>query len=194
MKQHYVYIHLNPKTKEVFYVGIGKGNRAYNKGAGRNQFWGNYVNKHGFEVELIAEGLTRSQAGKIEIELIAYLGRRQIDIGGVLVNRSTGGDGGCGGYTHTEEWKKIASERQIGVPKGPLSDKAKAKLSKALIGREITWGKPILQFDKTDVFIKEWPSAKQASKSTGATSIFEVASGYKNKRYKSSGGYIWRYK
>ena len=111
MKKYYVYTHLNPKTKEVFYVGIGKDNRAWNKWAGRNKFWDNYVNKYGFEVELIAENLTRKQAGKIEIELIAELGRRQIDEGGTLVNRSTGGDGGSAGYTHTQAYKvKISAE------------------------------------------------------------------------------------
>jgi len=194
MKQHYVYIHLNPTTKDVFYVGIGKGNRAWNKGAGRNKFWDNYVNKHGFEVEIVAEGLTRKQAGKVEIELIAHLGRRQIDEGGVLVNRSTGGDGGSGGYTHTEEWKKKHSERQIGVPKGPLSDEAKAKLSKSLTGRKVTWGKTVLQYDKQGNFIKEWDNMKDAERETGAKNIFEVASGYKNQMYKSSAGYIWKYK
>ena len=191
--KHYVYTHLNPITKDVFYVGIGKDNRAWNKGAGRNKFWGNYVDKHGFDVEIMADGLTRKQAGKIEIELIAYLGRRQIDEGGVLVNRSTGGDGGCGGYTHTEEWKRIASERQIGVPKGPLSDEAKAKLSKALTGREVTWSRSILQYDKQGNFIKKWDSMKEAERQTGAKNIFEVASGYKNQAYKSSAGYIWKY-
>jgi hypothetical protein len=194
MKQHYVYTHLNPTSKDVFYVGIGKGNRAWNKGAGRNKFWGNYVNKHGFEVEIIAEGLTRKQAGKIEIELIAHLGRRQIDEGGVLVNRSTGGDGGSGGYTHTEEWKRKHSERQIGIPKGPLSDEAKAKLSKSLTGRKVTWGKVVLQYDKQGNFIKEWDSAKDAERHIGAKNISEVASGYKNQLYKSSGGYVWKYK
>ena len=194
MKQHYVYTHLNPTSKDVFYVGIGKGNRAWNKGAGRNKFWGNYVNKHGFEVEIVAEDLTRKQAGKVEIELIAHLGRRQIDEGGVLVNRSTGGDGGSGGYTHTEEWKKKHSERQIGVSKGPLSDEAKAKLSKALTGRKVTWGKTVLQYDKQGNFIKEWDNMKDAERETGAKNIFEVASGYKNQMYKSSAGYIWKYK
>lgn len=192
--KHYVYTHLNPTNKDVFYVGIGKGNRAWNKGAGRNKFWDNYVNKHGFEVEIIAEGLTRKQAGKIEIELIAELGRRQIDEGGVLVNRSTGGDGGSGGYTHTEEWKRKHSERQIGIPKGPLSDEAKEKLSKALTGRKVTWGKIVLQYDKQGNFIKEWDSAKNAERETGAKNISEVASGYKNQLYKSSGGYVWKYK
>jgi hypothetical protein len=194
MEQYYVYTHLNPQTKEVFYVGIGKGNRAWNKGAGRNKFWENYVNKHGFEVEIIAENITRNQAGKIEIELIAHLGRRQIEEGGTLVNRSLGGDGGSGGYTHTEEWKRHQSEKRLGKKKKPLSQEAKEKLSKALTGREVTWGKPVLQFDKQGNFIKEWPSAKAAKKETGAKNVFEVASGYKNHLYKSSGGFIWKYK
>jgi hypothetical protein len=194
MEQYYVYTHLNPQTKEIFYVGIGKGNRAWNKGAGRNKFWENYVNKYGFEVEIIAENITRNQAGKIEIELIAHLGRRQIEEGGTLVNRSLGGDGGSGGYTHTEEWKRHQSEKRLGKKKKPLSQEAKEKLSKALTGREVTWGKPVLQFDKQGNFIKEWPSAKAAKKETGAKNVFEVASGYKNQLYKSSGGFIWKYK
>jgi len=194
MEQYYVYTHLNPQTKEIFYVGIGKGNRAWNKGAGRNKFWENYVNKYGFEVEIMAENITRNQAGKIEIELIAHLGRRQIEEGGTLVNRSLGGDGGSGGYTHTEEWKRQHSERQLGKKKKPLSQEVKEKLSKALTGREVTWGKPVLQFDKQGNFIKEWPSAKAAKKETGAKNVFEVASGYKNQLYKSSGGFIWKYK
>jgi hypothetical protein len=194
MEQYYVYTHLNPLTKEIFYVGIGKGNRAWNQWAGRNKFWDNYVNKYGFKVEIVAENLTRNQAGKIEIELIAHLGRRQIDEGGTLVNRSSGGDGGSGGYTHTEEWKRQHSERQIGKKKKPLSKEAKEKISKALKGREAHWGKPVLQFDKQGNFIKEWPSAKAAKRETGAKNVFEVASGYKNQIYKSSGGYIWKYK
>jgi len=142
MKEHYVYTHLNPKTKDVFYVGIGKGNRAYNRWNGRNKFWDNYVNKHGFEVELIAEGLTRTQAGKIEIQLIAELGRRQIDEGGILVNRSTGGDGGSVGYIHTEAFKqKLSLDRKGKCTRKvrKLSEEAKAKLSKSLTGREFTW-------------------------------------------------------
>ncbi len=194
MEQYYVYTHLNPQTKEIFYVGIGKGNRAWNKGAGRNKFWENYVNKYGFEVEIIAENITRNQAGKIEIELIAHLGRRQIEEGGTLVNRSLGGDGGSVGYTHTEEYKQKLSKERKGIIKKPLSKEAKDKLSKALTGREVTWGKAILQFDKQGNFIKEWDNMKDAERETGAKNIFEVASGYKNQLYKSSGGYIWKYK
>jgi hypothetical protein len=194
MEQYYVYTHLNPQTKEIFYVGIGKGNRAWNQWAGRNKFWENYVNIYGFDVEILAENITRNQAGKIEIELIAHLGRRQIEEGGTLVNRSLGGDGGSVGYTHTEEYKQKLSKERKGIIKKPLSKEAKDKLSKALTGREVTWGKAILQFDKQGNFIKEWDNMKDAERETGAKNIFEVASGYKNQLYKSSGGYIWKYK
>ena len=197
MREYYVYTHLNPITKDVFYVGLGKGNRAYNKWSGRNKFWDNYVNKHGFEVELIAEGLTRAQAVKIEIQLIAELGRRQIYEGGISVNRSTGGDGGSVGYTHTEEFKqKLSLDRKGKCTRKirKLSEEAKAKISKSLTNREVTWGKQILQYDKKGNFIKEWKTIAEAERATNARCIFEVASGYKNQLYKSSGGYIWKYK
>ena len=196
MNEYYVYTHLNPNTKEVFYVGIGKGNRAWNQWAGRNKFWENYVNKYGFEVELISENLTRKQAEKIEINLIAELGRRQIDNGGTLVNRSSGGEGSIG-YTHTAEFKQKLSEDRKGKctrKERQLSKETKEKISKSLVGRETTWGKPVLQFDKKGNFIAEYKSSNEAKRITGAKNIFEVASGYKNQMYKSSGGYIWKYK
>ena len=197
MREHYVYTHSNPKSKEIFYIGIGKGNRAWNKWAGRNKFWDNYVNKHGFEVELVAENLTRNQAGKLEMDLIAHLGRRQIDEGGVLVNRSTGGDGGSVGYTHTEEYKQKMSESRKGKctrKERKLSKEAKSKISQKLKARPVTWSKSVLQFDKQGNFVKEWDNMQVAKRETGAKNIFEVASGYKNQMYKSSGGYVWKYK
>jgi hypothetical protein len=75
-----------------------------------------------------------------------------------------------------------------------MSKEAKEKLSKSLTGREVTWGKAILQFDKQGNFIKEYPTLQEAKHETGAKNIFEVASGYKNQLYKSSGGFVWKYK
>lgn len=192
--KYYIYTHLNPETKEVFYVGLGKKNRAWNP-SGRNNFWQNYVNKYGYEVEIIAENLTRKQAAKIEMELIAKLGRKQLDEGGTLVNRSTGGEGSIG-YTHTEEFKREMSKKRKGKTKKPHSQATKDKLSQALKGKtdHITWNKPVLQYDKQGNFIKEWKSIKEARTHTGARSIWEVASGYQNNKFKSSGGYIWKYK
>mgnify|MGYP001114311708 FL=1 len=51
-----------------------------------------------------------------------------------------------------------------------------------------------IKFDKQGNFIKEWDNMQVAKRETGAKNIFEVASGYKNQMYKSSGGYVWKYK
>jgi len=53
--------------------------------------------------------------------------------------------------------------------------------------------KPILQFDKQGNFIKEWKSITNAANELQifATSITANA---KQKKFKSAGGYIWRYK
>lgn len=195
MKEYYVYAHLNPKTKEVFYIGIGFNNRAWNLKAGRNKFWDNYFNKHGCEVEILENNLTREEAGIIEKNLISFLGRRHLNEGGILVNISEGGDGGNRGYTHTEEWKVNHSLKTKGKKKKPHSDESKKKISENLLkaekrGRE---GRKVAQYDKEGNLIKIWDHMKQAKRATGAKNIFEVASGYKNQRYKSSGGFIWKY-
>jgi len=194
--KHYVYKHLNPKTLDIFYVGLGYGKRAYNQWAGRSKSWDDYVNEYGFEVKMVKENLTRDEAEVLEVELISKYGRKGIDEGGVLVNRSLGGGRNIG-YIHTDEFKQNMSKNRKGKctrKVNKLSTSAKAKISKALTGREATWGRKILQYDKQNNFIKEWDSMSEARKATGAKSIFEVASGYKNQEYKSSGGFIWKYK
>ncbi len=195
MKEYYVYAHLNPKTKEVFYIGIGFDNRAWNLKEGRNKFWDNYVNKHGCEVEILENNLTREEAGTIEKNLISFLGRRHLNEGGILVNISEGGDGGNRGYTHTEEWKVNHSLKTKGRKKKSHSDESKKKISESLLKAEKRGpeGKKVAQYDKKGNLIKIWDHMKQAARATGAKNIFEVASGYKNQRYKSSGGFVWKY-
>lgn len=192
MSKYYVYIHLNPITKDVFYVGIGFGNRAWNRWAGRNKFWDNYVNKHGFEVDIIEQNITRKQAEKIEQKLIADLGRRQLDEGGILVNRSLGGESNVG-YKHTDEFKQKLSEDRKGKctrKERQLTLEAKQKISNKLKGRTVTWGKPVIQLDKEDNVIQEWSSISEAKLKTGAKTIWEVIQG----KHKTSGGYKWKLK
>ena len=86
-----VYLHKNPKTDEVFYVGIGREVRAYNF-IGRNKFWNNYKNKHGVKVEIIKKGLKIKEACELEVDLINHYGRRDLKKG-TLVNLSNGGEG-----------------------------------------------------------------------------------------------------
>lgn len=69
----YVYGHYKADTGELFYVGKGTGNRAWNK-SGRNRHWKFVVNKHGFNVKILYDNLTDEEAFAKEKELIAETG------------------------------------------------------------------------------------------------------------------------
>ncbi len=69
-KQFVVYEHYTPDTKELFYVGEGRPNRAYSSNS-RNRFWKFKVKKHGgFVVKIIADSITKIEAETLEKELI----------------------------------------------------------------------------------------------------------------------------
>lgn len=126
-----VYIHRNPQTYEIFYVGIGSTTeRAYRFQSGkRNKYWIDYIRKYGFPiVEIIHQDLTKEEAARIEIELIAKYGKR-IDGTGTLLNLSSGGESGAygvkqsrnhiekrasklKGYKHSEQSKQNMKEAQ----------------------------------------------------------------------------------
>ncbi len=82
----YVYEHLKPNTGEVFYIGKGCKNRAYETRS-RNNHWTNIVNKYGLEVNIIYNNLTNQEAGQKEIDLIEFYGLDN------LCNMTQGGDG-----------------------------------------------------------------------------------------------------
>lgn len=90
-----VYLHRNPKTQEVFYVGIGNETRAKDK-QGRSSAWNKYVKKNGYEIDVIMKGLSPKEAMSEEKRLIKLYGRKckgegnlvNIDSGGQGVNRS----------------------------------------------------------------------------------------------------------
>ncbi len=71
MNEFYVYIHLNPETNEVFYIGKGKGNRAYSKSS-RNEYWNNYISKTGenFKTLIVKNNLSELEALELEKKII----------------------------------------------------------------------------------------------------------------------------
>jgi hypothetical protein len=69
----YVYGHYKADTGELFYIGKGTGNRAWQTWK-RNPYWKNVVNKHGFTVKLLHENLTEEDAYEKEKQLIAEVG------------------------------------------------------------------------------------------------------------------------
>ena len=81
----------------------------------------------------------------------------------------------------SEAHKKALSDVLKGVPKSEATKKAVGEAH----------SKKILQFTKSGEFIREWPSAMEASRQLGISnvSICNCCNG----KYKSAGGYVWKY-
>ncbi len=86
-----VYVHRKATTGEIFYVGKGRSKRPMVR-CSRNKYWHNIVNKHGYIVEIIIQGLSDNQSRELEVELITWYGRLGLGTG-PLVNMTPGGEG-----------------------------------------------------------------------------------------------------
>lgn len=130
--KYYIYAHINPLKNEIFYIGKGTSNRAYRK-KGRSDWWYKTVNKYGYIVDILEEGLTEEEALEREKWYITRIGRR--DQGkGPLVNQTDGGEG-TSGRIMSEEAKNKLSEAQKGKK---MSEEAKKKISNLNKG-QIPW-------------------------------------------------------
>ena len=117
----YVYVHRKVSNGEVFYVGKGKLDRAWNKVA-RSRYWKAIASKHGFSVEIIQDGMQEWWAFELEIELIQKYGREN------LCNLTDGGDGSSGHF-HSEE--------SIAKMKGhPVTEETRKKISAGNKGKK----------------------------------------------------------
>lgn len=151
----YVYEHWRPDTNSCFYVGKGKGNRAWVMNL-RNNHHKSIQSKLtslglSVNVKIIVENLSEETAFFVEKDLIAFYGREN------LTNMTDGGEGPSGreglkgnkspnygkpssfkGKTHTNEAKKILSDKMKGKKTrlgAKLSDETKAKISTSHIGK-----------------------------------------------------------
>ena len=123
----YTYVHRTADTGSVFYVGKGKGQRAYTK-FNRTKFWTHVANKHGVIVEIVATWETEAEALADEIRLIAELRA----LGVRLVNLTAGGEG-ASGQVFTEETKRKISAALTGRQ---IPAEVRVKISDALKGRK----------------------------------------------------------
>lgn len=101
-KCFYVYLHKKPDGT-VFYVGKGKGRRAWSR-QNRNIHWHRTVNKHGgYSVEILEDCLCEDEALCLEVETIDTFGLDN------LTNLALGGSG-VSGMVHSEETRAQMSE------------------------------------------------------------------------------------
>ena len=89
--------------------------------------------------------------------------------------------------TRSMHWK---IHREKMANSGKIGGKIGGKKNGAINGKKNAI--QILQFTKDGMFIKEWPSAKEAERQLGIYHSYICACC--KGRYKSAGGFVWRYK
>jgi hypothetical protein len=139
-KPFYVYEHWRPDTNQCFYVGKGKGKRAWTIKGRQNRHHASIVSKLTaiglcVDVRIVASDLSEEQAFNKERELIAFYGRDS------LTNMSDGGEGLANPSKETRAKMSKAAKghkRRLGVR---LSDEARAKIGSASVGNKNMLGK-----------------------------------------------------
>jgi hypothetical protein len=116
----FVYLHRRASNGKVFYVGKGTRRRHKSKW-NRSQHWHNIVNKHGYTIEIVQNGMQEWWAFELERELIL---KYQSD---GLCNRTEGGEGSSGFRLSTEKKALLKVLRRDEKWRQNISQKAKAR-------------------------------------------------------------------
>lgn len=167
----YVYRHIRVDKNEPFYIGISNEDnyfykRAYNASLGvrgRNNIWHNIVKKTRYNVDIMMDDITWSEAVKVEKYFIKLYGRKNNKTG-ILSNLTDGGEG------------------VIGLS---MSTSAKEKLS--LIN-----SKPIAQYDLNGIFITHYKGCVEASRILNVSNTPIWACVNLKKSNYTAYGFIWR--
>lgn len=177
MNEFYVYAYFEPGSEEPFYIGKGKGDRAWkhlcqSKLEMKTHFY-NKLRKMlagGIQpiIKLIYRDLTEDGAFTLESRLIAQYGR--LDLGtGCLCNHTDGGEGQSGAVVSEETRNKIGAGNignEITIQHRVKISESKRIMMKAKgtgekIGATLTKrvGTPVARFDLvTGQILKSYPS------------------------------------
>ena len=128
MNNYYTYAYLR-EDGTPYYIGKGKGNRAYKKGS--RVFAPPPKNK----IIKLKQNLTEEEAFKHEIYMIAVFGRKDLGTG-ILHNKTDGGDGVSGAkLPKTKEHKNKIANAHKGKTRKPFNQEWKQKITKNLTHR-----------------------------------------------------------
>lgn len=207
----YVYKHIRKDNNQPFYIGVGglkkfdNYKRAFSKtvrDSARNKHWKNIVNLHDFTVEIISDNCTEKEAFIIEMYLIRWFGRSDLELG-PLCNLTDGGEGNREMSSESREkiskahkGKKVSKEsiekRVAQLRNRPLSEEHKRSISISNTGRKVTD-----EFRKKMSIINigkhhsEETKKKLSEINTGKTLSYETRIKYSKKVIDSSTGIIY---
>lgn len=112
----YVYLHKRKNNGEPFYIGISeKDDDGYGRSKtkkGRNQHWKRIVEKYGYEIEILKDGISWDEAKELEIKYI----KEYKENGYKLANMTEGGEGTVGlkiSKKHMRKLKESHGKRKI---------------------------------------------------------------------------------
>jgi hypothetical protein len=114
-EEYYVYAYLR-EDGTPYYIGKGKGDRAYKKSRAVKPPPEN-------RILIVLQNLTEEQAFSNERDFITWYGRLDINTG-ILENRTHGGEGSSG-FRHTDEWKIRLKTESIFATNNPGKNKSK---------------------------------------------------------------------
>lgn len=144
-KIYYVYAYLRNEENTPYYIGKGKGRRAFQKHKVS-------VPNDRTKIKFIANNLNENDAFDLEKDLIKLFGRKDLNTG-ILLNKTYGGEGASGaiiigksgsdnpfyGKTHSNKTKEKLSRINSGANnpayQKPVSEETKRKISKAHKGK-----------------------------------------------------------
>ncbi len=157
---YYTYAYLR-EDKTPYYIGKGKGNRAY-----RRRKTDIKPPKDKSRILVLKENLTEKEAFKHEIYMIAMFGRKDLGTG-ILYNKTDGGDGSS---NPSAETRRKMSEALKGKPR---SKEIRRKISEAKKGKQFSEEhKKKLSEVKKNVYIP-WNKGKKTN-SQNASKKYEI--------------------
>ena len=125
--EYYTYAYLR-KDKTPYYIGKGKGRRAYLRRR-------DCINppQDRSRILILKRGLSEEEAFNHEIYMIAILGRKDLGTG-ILRNRTNGGEGASGTVVKEETRQKMA-RAHLGIP---LSSETRRKIGEGNRGKKVS--------------------------------------------------------
>ena len=124
--QYYVYAYLRKSDNTPYYIGKGKGRRAWEKHPGIT------VPLDPSKIVFVEKNLTNVGACAIERRLIEWYGRKNLGTG-ILLNKTPGGEGGIGG---SKKGRKVSQQTRI-----RLSEAGKGRVVSELTRQKLSLSK-----------------------------------------------------